>query len=127
MIKEELLEELTDKQQIILTTLMSEPTIRDAARIAGVSEGTIYNYKRDPLFRDVYRACRKAAMDQARRGLEDLASTASQALKEVMESADSPASARVMAARSVWTLITRSVDDEEVQDLLDELRGESDA
>jgi hypothetical protein len=33
-----------------------------------------------------------------------------------------PANARVAAARSVWTLITRSVDDEELSDLLDELR-----
>jgi hypothetical protein len=119
---DELVEELPEKQQDVLTALMQTATIRDAARVAQVSESTIYNYKRDPAFRDAYRKARRDALEQARRGLEDLAVTANQALKEVLQNPDSPANAKVAAARSIWTLITRSADDEELADLLDELR-----
>lgn len=34
--------ELTDRQEYVLAALMSQPTIRDAARISQVSEATIY-------------------------------------------------------------------------------------
>ena len=124
IVTDELIENLPPKQQNVLTALLQTTTIREAAKLAGVSESTIYNYKRDPAFRDAYRQARRDRLDVARRGLEDLAVAANRALKEVLESADSPANAKVAAARSIWTLITRSADDEELADLLEELRQE---
>lgn len=99
----------------------------DAARVSGVSEATIYRWKReDPAFRDALRAARRDALDQARRGLEDLAQTASQTLKEVMEDRKAPATARVAAARSVWQLVDQGHDVDEIEDLIEELRGDLD-
>jgi hypothetical protein len=52
--------------------MMSQPTIRDAAPVSGISEATIYRYKRKPAFREAYRAARRDAIAQARKSLEDL-------------------------------------------------------
>ena len=114
--------ELTDKQQIALVALVSEPTVRDAAPVCGLSEATLFRYRRDPAFREAYREARRDALAAARRSLEDLAETASQTLKAVMQDPKAPASARVAAARSVWNLIGKQYDEAEVEDLLDQIR-----
>ena len=115
--------DLTDTQEKALMALMAHSSIRDAAKAIGVSEATIHRYKREvPAFREAYRQIRQDTLDQARRELESLALTACRTFRDVMVDPTSSATARVAAARSVWTLITRSVDDQEIEALLDQLK-----
>lgn len=77
-----------------------------------------------PVFRDAYRAARRDAIAQARQSLEDLAQTARDTLEDVMCDETAPHAARVSAARTVWQLIDRGEDYEEISELLDELRDD---
>jgi hypothetical protein len=58
--------DLSEKQEHALAAMMSQPTIRDAARISDISESTIYRFKREAAFREAYRAARRDAIAQAR-------------------------------------------------------------
>jgi transcriptional regulator with XRE-family HTH domain len=114
---------LSEKQEYALAAMMSQPTIRDAASLSGISESTIYRWKRDePAFREAYRAARRDAIAQARKSLEGLAQTARDTLEDVMRDATAPHAARVSAARTVWQLIDRHEDYDEIEELLAELR-----
>jgi transposase len=118
---------LSEKQEHALAAMLSTTTIRDAARVSGLSESTIYRWKReDPAFGEAYKAARRDAVTQARKELERLAQTASQTLEDVMGDPLAPAAARVSAARTVWQLIDRHEDYDEIEDLLQELRGNDD-
>ena len=115
---------LTERQETALAALLSQPTIRDAARVSGISEASIYRYKREsPAFRDRYRAARRDALEQARKSLEDLATTARDTLEDVMRDPLAPPAACVSAARTVWVLIGRHEDEDEIDALIQELRG----
>jgi hypothetical protein len=63
-------------------------------------------------------------MAQARKSLEDLAQTARDTLEDVMGDETAPHASRVSAARTVWQLIDRGQDYEEIEDLLAELRDD---
>jgi transposase len=93
---------LSEKQEYALAAMMAQPTIRDAARVSGISESTIYRWKRDePAFRKAYRAARRDAITQARKSLEELAQTARDTLEDVMSDETAPHATRVSAARTV--------------------------
>ncbi len=77
-------DKLKPKEQQLLTALMAQPTIAQAAEAAGISEATAYRYLKRPDFADAYRKTRQAALLQATARLSQLASEAVEALGQTI-------------------------------------------
>lgn len=53
-----------ERREKVIQALMCTPTRREAARVARVSERTIYNYLADPVFREEYRKATSEANEK---------------------------------------------------------------
>ncbi len=103
------------KQDKAITALLSCKTIADAAQQAGVSERSLYNWLSDETFQAAYRAARWQAAGQAIARLQQISIEAANALQDVFNNIEAPASARVSAARAVIELSLRSVELENLE------------
>ena len=93
--------ELKGKQAVALAALLSQPTVADAARVAQVSEPTLWRYLRDPAFAAEYRAGRREVVSHAVMRLQADSAQAAKVLREIADDTTAPASARVTAARVI--------------------------
>jgi transposase len=78
---------ITVKQHKAITALLSERTTRDAAKAAGVSEKTLYQWLNEPAFRAALREAEKSILDDVTRRLSAGASLALDTLKKLVQSA----------------------------------------
>jgi ATP-dependent helicase YprA (DUF1998 family) len=104
---------LTPAQHRTVSALLSEPSVRKAAEIAGVKERTVYNWLKTPAFADEYRAARRAATSQAIARIQTYSGHAAATLVMLMASGN-PAAVRLAAASKVLDLAIKSV---EIDDL----------
>ena len=104
---------LSPAQHKALTALLSEPTIRKAAEVAGCKERTIYHWLKQPPFALAYREARREATSQAIARLQQFSGHAAGTLVQLMAPAN-PAAVRLAAASKVLELAMKSV---EIDDL----------
>ena len=90
--------------------LLTEPTIRQAARAAGVDERTLYRWLKDPAFAAVYRSARREATQQALAQLQRQSGEAVKTLVSIMKNARQPAAARIAAAAKVLDLAVKTLE-----------------
>jgi len=103
------------KKEATILALVSNPTIREAAQVVGVSETTIYRWLQDPEFERNYRNARTQVVRHAIAALQGACSQAVEVLKEVMTNTESPATTRVTAARAVLEMSIKAVEIEDLQ------------
>lgn len=101
---------LNPRQERALLHLLASPTIRGAAKAAGVGEATLHRWLLEPAFADAYRAARRRSVEHSTARLQSIAADAVATLAAVMRSPKTPASTRVAAARTVIELAQRGVD-----------------
>ena len=78
-------DDLSRNQRLALDALMNAPSVAAAARIAGLSECTLWRYLRDPAFRDALKE-RQAEVNRATTGgLVVLSSKAVGALTKLLD------------------------------------------
>lgn len=95
--------------------MLSKPSIAEAAKAAKVGERTLWRWLEFPEFKEKYRAARSQIVIQSVAQMQSALTEAVKTLKDVMENAKAPASARVSAAKAVIDMSLRSV---ELEDLL---------
>lgn len=93
--------DFTDLQLRAIEALADAPTIAEAARAADVSRTAIYNWLKDRAFADRVRDARHEALRHGVGILHYGAQRAAIALVDVVDDAESPATARVSAARTL--------------------------
>jgi hypothetical protein len=108
-------EKFTRKMEAAIIALMVEPTIPAAAKAAGVSYTSLWRWLQDPAFQIEYRKARRLALGQATAQLQQAASAAVKALKEIVEDTKAPASSRVMAARTVLEMGMKAIELEDME------------
>ncbi len=106
-------ETLTPAQHKAVSALLSEPSVRKAAEVAGVKERTVYNWLKTSAFADEYRSARREATQQAIARLQQYSGHAAATLVQLMASGN-PAAVRLAAASKVLDLAIKSV---ELEDL----------
>lgn len=94
---------LSAKQQNGIRALLTERTIGDAAKLAGVSRRTFDRWRADPAFQEALAAAELEALTTLCRSMAGTASDAQAALLEIMSDPNAPAMARVRAASAYLT------------------------
>jgi hypothetical protein len=102
-------EALTPAQYKAVSALLSEPTVRKAAEVAGVKERTLYHWLKMPIFVNEYRAARREATSHAIARLQQFSSNAAATLVNLMATGN-PAAVRLAAASKVLDLAIKSVE-----------------
>ncbi len=115
--------ELSPKQHKVIAALLSEPTIGAAAVKCDIGERTLYTYLAEPAFAEAYRTARREAVSQAVAQLQRISSEAVLVLQTVMNDNTKPASARIMAARSVLEFAIKAVELEDLEARLSALEA----
>jgi hypothetical protein len=78
---------ITTKQQKAITALLSERTIGEAAKRAGVGERTLYTWLADPVFRSALKSAEKNVLDDVTRRLTTGQRLALDTLEKLIQSA----------------------------------------
>lgn len=92
---------LDGRREGALSALLSEPSIRDAAKKAKLSEATLYRYLREPSFVERYKQARREAIGHLTTRLQAKADASAKVLSDIAEDEGKPASVRVAAAKAV--------------------------
>ena len=79
---------LTTKQQRAIAALISEPSNRKAAKVAGVAEKTIQRYLEDENFKDALAQAESALIDGASRQLLSGQTQALMVLSDIMQNSN---------------------------------------
>jgi hypothetical protein len=124
-------EKLTRKKEQAIVALLSHGSIPEAARATGIAAVTLWRWLQLDGFRDEYQKARRDAVGRAIDQVQRAAAGAVQTLEGVMSDEQTPASARVSAAKTVLDSALKAVELEDVQGRLQALesalkqRGES--
>jgi uncharacterized protein (UPF0147 family) len=101
-------------QEQAIAALMSQPTIGEAAKVAGIGVETLRLWLKDPVFSDAYRRARRELMSEVSAQLQRAATSAVRALEEITNDPEAGASARVSAARTLLEFGARTVETEDL-------------
>jgi hypothetical protein len=112
---------LTQKQQKTIQTLLENPTVRAAAKAAGVGETTIFRWLAEPAFNRCYREARNHLLENTLTALQAASSEAVQTLRQVMQDAEAMVTARVSAARAILEFSLKAKEQLETEERLSEL------
>jgi hypothetical protein len=115
------------KYEEAIAALLTQRTVEDAARVAGVSLATLIRWMKIPEFDADYRAARRAAYGQSIARLQQGCSAAVSVLLKVMADPSSPPSVRVRAADSVLDHSAKAIEIEDIEARLAELERASQA
>lgn len=115
--------ELNIRQDRFLKALLECASIDEACKKAGINRSTGYKYLKDKEFMDEYRGLRRDAMQQVTARLQKASERAVAVLEEVMNNRESPASSRVTSAKNVLDVAYRSLEMDDMQKELSEVRA----
>ena len=114
---------LTPKQDAAIVALLSQKTMKAAARSAGVNEVTLWRWLQDSDFQAAYTKARHETVKQAIARLQQNASQAVDTLKEVMTNKKALDFARVSAAKAILDYSLKSVELEDLSERINALES----
>jgi|PlaIllAssembly_1097288.scaffolds.fasta_scaffold1017192_2 hypothetical protein len=89
------------KCEKVLSALLQAPNLTEAAKLAGVSEVTVWRYLKDPSFAEKYHNARKTVLDSAIKRLQAASGEAVETLRLIMSKENANPAARVSAAKII--------------------------
>ncbi|MHB1407792.1 MAG: phBC6A51 family helix-turn-helix protein [Desulfitobacteriaceae bacterium] len=108
-------EKRSRREDLLIAALLTEPSMSEAAKKAGISQSTLFRWHQDPEFHERYREARRQAVSHAITRLQQASTQAVNTLQEIMESNDAPAAAKVSAAKIVLEMSVRAVEMEDLE------------
>ena len=105
----------TRKMEEAIAALLTQRTVEEAARVAGIGTQTLLRWLKVPKFQVAYRDARRAAVSQSYARLQQASSAAASTLLRIMVDANSPAPSRVRAADRILEHSKRSIDYEDIE------------
>lgn len=115
--------ELNQRQEKFLKAMLSSASIDEACAQAGINRNTGYKYLKDEEFLKEYRQLRREAMQQVTSQLQKVSEQAVKTLQDIMmDEESSSASARAQAAKIVLDAAYRSLEVDDLQEQLEEIK-----
>jgi AcrR family transcriptional regulator len=114
---------LSRNQKNAIKALLSTTTVRDAARVCGLSEATIWNYLQDDEFKQALDRRQDEAIKATVASLVGLHEEAVTVLKEILTDSEASDHVRTRIGLGVLDRIHKSVELTEVLDRLTRLEG----
>ena len=108
-------EKLSRKQEALISALLTTPTLAEAAQIAGIGEVTAWRWLKDATFQATYREARRAVVQHAIAQVQQATGEAVATLRTVMQDSESPASARVSAAKAILETAVKGIDIDDLE------------
>ena len=102
------------KKEEAIAALLSQRSVEDAARVAGISTKTLLRWLQMPEFQTAYRQARRDAFGQATARLQQASGAAVATLLKIMVDVNAPHSTRVRAADCVLDRAGKAI---EIEDL----------
>ncbi len=109
------------KQEQAVAALLSQRSVEDAARVAGIGASTLIRWLKLPEFQSAYREARRAAFGQAVARLQQASGAAVAGLLRVLVDPATPASSRVRAADCILNHAAKSIEIEDIEARVAEL------
>ncbi|PKM82563.1 MAG: hypothetical protein CVU89_03420 [Firmicutes bacterium HGW-Firmicutes-14] len=119
--KTEIFAGLTKEQIKAIVALINNRTIREASQESGVSEASLYRWLKQEDFRESYRKARSELIGQAVTLLQKGCTEAYKTLEAIHKDKESPATARVTAARTVLETAFKTYEQDEIIQRLERL------
>lgn len=109
------------KDELLLSSLLSNRTIREAARSCGLSETQVYARLNDAEFKARYDAARHGVLDQSAAALQIMLQDAVNTLHGIVLDADAPPQTRLNAADAIIRNSLKLTEQNEIMRRLDAL------
>jgi molybdenum-dependent DNA-binding transcriptional regulator ModE len=113
------------KKEDAIAALLSQRSIEEAARAAGVGYKTLLRWHQVPEFEAALRKARRDAVGQSTGRLQQGASAAATTLLKVMLDPGTPASTKVRAAECVLNHAQKAIELEDIEARVSELERAS--
>jgi len=109
-------------REIAISALLTEPTIPEAAKKAGVHERTLYRWLQDEEFKNEYNKAKRQLVDQALNYMQAITGTAIRKLNEIIEADDTPPNVKVSAIKTLLDNVVKIREVEELEKEIEEIR-----
>jgi hypothetical protein len=116
-------ENLTPIQERAILALLSNSTMKRAARSVGIDEATLWRWLQDKDFHTAYRTARRESVSQAIARLQQVSTEAVNTLREVMKDKTAKGSKRVSAAKAIIEYSIKAVEIEDLAQRVEELES----
>ena len=114
---------LTPIQERAIVALLSHASTRSAAKAVGVDETTLWRWLQDQDFHAAYMNVRRESVKLSIARLQQSSTEAVNTLRTIAKDKTAPASARVMAARSIIEYSMKAVEIEDLASRVVELES----
>jgi hypothetical protein len=106
---------LSRKQEQTIAALLTCDSLIAAAAQCGIAEATLHRWLKDDGFQTAYREARRAVVQFAIVHVQRAAAEAVDTLRAVMHDSESPASARVSAAKAILDTAVKAIELEDLE------------
>ena len=114
---------LTPVQERAIVALLSHSTIKSAAKAIGIDDATLWRWLQDKEFHTAYMSFRRESVRQSIARLQQFSTEAVSTLRTIMKDKTAPASARVVAAKSIIDYSLKAVELEDLADRVAQLES----
>lgn len=112
---------MSPKQEKALASLLALGEVKAAAKDAKCGETTLWRWLKDETFAEAYRDGRRRLVEASAARLTSDSAAASKVLLKIAEDEESPASARVAAARAIIENAVKAVETLDLEPRLKEI------
>lgn len=104
-----------NSRAVAMAALISNPTVRDAAKASGISESSLWVYLQDPDFSREYEDKKGAIVAVAAERLRSRLDSAAETVQNIMTDDTAPPQVRITAAKTILEYAVKLTDLTDVQ------------
>jgi signal transduction histidine kinase len=108
--------------ELIISALLANPTIRAASAACGVSETQIYARLRNEAFKERYKNAKRDSLEQSTTFIQGLVSEAIQKMRDVMNDPNASQQVQLNAAEALIRCTLRLTEQTDILGQIDELK-----